>query len=270
MAQVINTATIGQYQYQVGDTIQVITTPIFDTVTNTLTDTIVDFQKVCNPNFSDLNSPITLTYTATNNTQATTPVFSNISVQDDILITNPNIQILSTNNVLNFIPATGRFDIDLSSVGGGLGPNQTVVATVTLKLLPGADLTLNYNTVATGIFTEPTTGSSNDLTDSCNLQINNGTLTIDKTSSVPPTTPVACGQVLTYTITIRNTGNVPTTILPGNFSDPLPSGATYADSLSPSTFTFDGTQVTNSVAVTIPPQTNFVVVYNVTVNCPVF
>lgn len=270
MAQIINTATVGQYQYNVGDTIKVIATPIFDTVTNTLTDTLVDFQKVCNPHFSDINQEITLTYTATNNTQAATPVFSTVAVQDDILITNPYIAILGMSNILNFNPTTGRFNIDLSSISGGLGPGQSITATVILKLLPGANLSLNYNTIATGYFTEPTTGSTNNLTDSCNLQINNGSLTMHKTSSVPPTTPVACGQVLTYTITIRNTGNVPATILAGGFSDPLPAGVTYADSLSPSICTFDGTKVTNTVDVTIPPQTNFVIVYNVTVQCAIF
>lgn len=270
MAQIINTATIGKYQYNVGDTIKVIATPIFDTVTNTVTDTIVDFQKVCNPHFSDVNQEITITYTATNNTAAATPVFSNIAVQDDILISNPYIVILNTNNVLNYIVTAGRFDMDLAQVSGGLGPGESVTATVTLKLLPGADLTYNYNTIATAFFTEPTTGSTNDLTDACNLQIQNGTLTIDKASSVPEGTPVACGQVLTYTITIRNTGNVEATILAGDFTDPLPHGVAYAESLSPATFTFNGSAVTNTTSIVIPPQTNFVVVYNVTVQCPTF
>lgn len=269
MAQIINTATIGQYQYNVGNTIKVIATPIFDTVTNLLTDTLIDFQKVCSPNFSDINDIITLTYTAYNNTQSTSPVFSGISVQDDILITNPSITILSTSNILNYDTTTGRFDIDLTSINGGLGPQQTAVATVTLRLLPGADLTYNYNTIATGFFTEPITGSVNDLTDSCNLEINNGTLTIDKTSSISPDTPVACGQTLTYTISIRNTGNVEATILPNNFTDPLPNGVTFAGSLSPTGFTFDGTRVTNTAAIPVPPNTDLVIVYNVTVNCPV-
>ena len=270
MAQIINTATITQYQYLVGTTTTVVDTPISSTAINELTDVIINFTKVCDPNFADIGDLITLTYTASNNTQAQTPLFSNVSVQDNLLISNPaNIQIVSLTNTTNFNSVTGTFDYDLTSVGGTLGPGESATAIVTQRVLPGADLTLNYNTIATATFTESTTQTTRSLTDICNLQISNATLTINKTSSVPPTTPITCGQVLTYTTVITNTGNVPATILANNFSDPIPADTTFADSLSPATFSFNGTAVVNTTDIVVPAGSSITVTFNVTVNCPV-
>lgn len=271
MAQIINTATVIRYQYPVGDTTKVIDVPISSTAINELVNVAINFTKVCQPRNADIGDLITINYTASNNTLAATPLFSNVNVQDGILALGPsNLVIVSQTNTKNFNSTTGSFDFDLTSVGGTLGPGETITATVTLRLVPGANLTLNYNTVATGTFTEQTTQAARSLTDVCNLQINNGTLVMTKTSSVPQETPVACGQTLTYTTVITNTGNTASTITAGNFSDPIPVGTTYAGSISPINFGFNGSAVVNLEAVTIDPGASLTVSFNVTVNCPVF
>ena len=271
MAQIINTATIAQYQYPVGTTTKVIDTPISSTAVNELTDVVINFTKVCEPHYADIGDLITLTYTASNSTQAQTPLFSKISVQDNLFLsTLANVEIIPSLNVTNFNSTTGTFDFDLTNVGGTLEPTESISAIITLRLLPGADLTLNYNTTATATFTESTTQSTRTLSDTCNLQINNATLTINKTSSIPPTTPITCGQVLTYTTIITNTGNVSATILAGNFSDPIPAGTTFASSLSPANFSFNGTAVVNTTDIVIPAGSFISVTFNVTVNCPTF
>lgn len=253
LANITNIAKVNQYTYNVGTTTKRIETPISSQVINPFNDPQVSFSKICSPTFVDLNEVVTITYqvqNADNNTGS--PVISSIQITDPFLTESiPHVDITIGSNVLEYDQTAGTFQIQLP--GGALAPGNTVSAIFTYIISPGFDFTQNLTTTATATFNLSPSGTLPARYSSCGSTVQNGSLAIAKTAV--PATAVSSGSVIGYTITITNTGNVPSTIPIGQFSDPLPAGTVYIpNTISPvGHLVYDATAnaITNANALTI-------------------
>ncbi len=262
--KIVNTSVVNSYWYDTGA--QVITKgPIQDSAENTFNQVNVSFLKVCTPHYIDIGDPFQIDYILCNNTDASTPQFDRLAVHDPFLKMHDYMIVTSTVNVQGAIDQnSGKFEVDLSSVGGKLNPGECITCTLycqCIALPPAQDF---FVTTATADFIgggEPLHADS-----TCGTEVSNGDLTIAKDTTTPD--PVSSGTVIHYVITITNTGNVVTTINAGDFTDAPPlSQLTNITLVAPFVpgIIFDGTKIVNTTALTINPSDQLVIYFDATV-----
>lgn len=223
------------------------------------------------------------------NTKTVSKAFANVGDVLQYTIAVKTFGNTSTNNIsfIDTIPSgttliPNSFKVNgVTIVGGDPNPpsgvnlgtipqltTKTITFNVTVNTIPNPNPILNSCT-SSGTFTQDpsipngvtTSANSNIVT----TQINNANLgNITKTSSK---TFVTCGDIITYTIVIPNSGNV--TALNVIFKDTIPNGTI----LNPSSVFVNGVLQTGAnptIGVTIPniaPGTTSTITFNVTVTC---
>ncbi len=262
--KIINTSVVSKYWYDTGA--QVITKgPIEDSAENTFNQAAISFLKVCSPHYIDVGDPFQIEYILCNKTEASTPMFDRLAVNDPFLKMQSYMIITSTVNVQGAIDqASGKFEVDLSAVGGKLDPGECITVTLYCKcttLPPTGDY---FVTTATGDFIGG--GQPLHADSTCGSEVGNGDLTITKETTTPD--PVSSGTVIHYVITISNIGNVVSTINAGDFTDAPPLSQLQDIMLVAPVvpgIIFDGTKIVNTTDISINPSDQIVIYFDATV-----
>ncbi|MBP3886814.1 MAG: DUF11 domain-containing protein [Cellulosilyticum sp.] len=250
----------------------------FDTATDnyipvafgTQIEVIPSIDKTVSPDVATLDSILTYSITITN--PGTALPWSNVFFQDDIPEYTTFIpgSVTITGGVIpdpSFNPETGFIvanTLDNSSI------TVTYQVRVT-SIPPTAPYTVeNIARTTYNIITPTGTTTETLISDPVFTTIYFAQLSINKETS--PTGTVACGQTLTHTITVTNTGITPAIIPATLLTDDLPENANYVpNSISPNNIGLVYDEATNTIynqqPITINPTTPFVFVYQITVPC---
>ncbi len=259
-----NTAIISKYSYDTGD--QIITKgPIESSAENYFNEAVVSFLKVCTPHYIDVGDPFQIQYILCNKTEASTPQFDRLAVHDPFLQMRNYMIITSTINVQGAIDQdSGKFEVDLTAVGGKLDPGECITVTLFCQctaLPPTGDF---FVTTATADFIGG--GQPIHAESTCGSEVGNGDLTISKITTTPD--PVSSGTVIHYVITIKNIGNTVSTIAAGDFTDAPPLTQLGNITLTApfvAGIIFDGTKIVNTTDITINPSEQIDIHFDATV-----
>lgn len=213
-----------------------------------------------------------LTYTITATNPGTALPWRNVFFQDNIpaytafkagSVTINNASFPTYNPQTGFIIAT---TLDKATV--------TVRFTVTVTAFPPAPNHVVENTarISYDLVTPNGTLRESLFSDPVYTTILLGNLSIDKATSTTQT--VACGSVIVHTITIANSGNAASTILPGHLTDSIPLETSYIQaSIIPNNLgiIYDSTNkiITNTLPITIQSNQSLSFSYQLSVNCQV-
>lgn len=193
-------------------------------VTTTITNITLSTLKVVDKNFADVGDTLSYAIRLSNlgNTTATNLLFVDTLPSDLPLV-------------------SGSFKQDSTLVSGtpnppgvilpnALGPNQTTTITFQIKVttLPSVNPIPNSAATSTSYIIDPSlvpnrVGAANAATNSVSTQVNHADLTssskrVDKNAA-------ACGDTLTYTIVVPNSGNM--TAINVLLKDTVPNGTTF-------------------------------------------
>ena len=231
-------------------------------------EVVPSINKTVSDAFATIGTVLTYTIDITN--PGTALPWSNVFFQDSIP------------EYTTFIPDTvtinGAIQPGLNPETGFIVANTLNKATVTVTyqvtvttVPPAPDYTVVNTAQATYDIITPSGTTSETLTsDPISTTISFSELTINKQTH--PQGNVACGQTLIHTVTIQNTGNAATTIPAHTFSDPIPNDVTFVPgSITPTggIMVYDDASRTiiNAQPITINANDNFILIYELTVNC---
>jgi uncharacterized repeat protein (TIGR01451 family) len=209
-------------------------------VANEVVAANVSFAKTIDKQYATFEDSFTITYSVTNNSGG---ALDSVVITDQLLSSTTFTQTALTNGTIS----AGKLTMTTLPADGA---TQTATVTYTIEntTVPSKSL---YTTEASALISAG--GSSVTKTATANLEINAAVLTVNK--AVTPTGTVWDGNVLTYKITINNTGDVDGIIAATKFVDTWTAGGfTTMTPSDTNIFTADvaTNTITNIAQITVP------------------
>ncbi|PGS38816.1 cell surface protein [Bacillus cereus] len=190
-----------------------------NTVQTTINNATITAIKSTDKQFANINDIITYTTTLTNtgNTLASNVIFTDVIPNGTSFI--PNSVTVNGNILPNVNPANG-IAID------PINPNASTIISfqVQVNSLPNPNPIPNQSNTAYQYVVNPNLPptSANALSNVITTQINNATIVATKSVNTPT---AAIGDIVTYTIAVTNTGNIPASA--NVLTDGLGAGASF-------------------------------------------
>ncbi|MES5926006.1 DUF11 domain-containing protein [Bacillus cereus group sp. MG9] len=190
-----------------------------NTVQTTINNASIAATKSADKQFANVNDIITYTTTLTNsgNTLASNVIFTDVIPNGTSFI--PNSVTVNGNTLPNVNPANG---VAIDPINPNT--NTTISFQVIVNSIPNPNPIPNQSNTTYQYFVNPNLppASANALSNVITTQINNATIVATKSVNTPT---AAIGDIVTYTIAVTNTGNIPASA--NVLTDGLGAGASF-------------------------------------------